>query len=124
MGVPVGTREHNSQRTMDSAPRRAHDAFFPRMARAQHARSPRASVIGRIGERRVSWAGFTLAAVMVCASGWANGGRASAASPAPSGPVTVGITDGKMIQVLTGLRAGEKVITKGSLFIDREATGS
>ncbi len=39
-------------------------------------------------------------------------------------PITIGITDGRMIQVLTGLRPAEKVITKGSLFIDREATGS
>jgi hypothetical protein len=29
-----------------------------------------------------------------------------------------------MIQVLKGLRAGEKVVTKGSLFIDRAAAGT
>ncbi len=35
-----------------------------------------------------------------------------------------GLTSGKMIQVLDGLKAGEKVIVKGSLFIDRAAVGS
>jgi cobalt-zinc-cadmium efflux system membrane fusion protein len=38
--------------------------------------------------------------------------------------VKLGLTNAKMVQVLDGLRAGEKVITRGSLFIDRAATGS
>jgi hypothetical protein len=29
-----------------------------------------------------------------------------------------------MMQVLSGVRAGEKVVTKGTLFIDRTASGS
>jgi hypothetical protein len=29
-----------------------------------------------------------------------------------------------MVQIVDGLRAGEKVITKGSIFIDRIAAGS
>jgi membrane fusion protein, heavy metal efflux system len=37
--------------------------------------------------------------------------------------IKTGLSDGPMIQVLNGLKAGEKVITKGSLFIDRAATG-
>lgn len=37
--------------------------------------------------------------------------------------IKTGLTDGPMIQVLNGLKAGEKVITKGSLFIDRAAAG-
>jgi cobalt-zinc-cadmium efflux system membrane fusion protein len=37
--------------------------------------------------------------------------------------ITPGLIDGKMIQVLKGLRPGEKVVTKGSLFIDRAAAG-
>jgi cobalt-zinc-cadmium efflux system membrane fusion protein len=39
-------------------------------------------------------------------------------------PVRVGLTSGTMIQVVEGLRPGERVITKGSLFIDRAATGT
>jgi cobalt-zinc-cadmium efflux system membrane fusion protein len=35
-----------------------------------------------------------------------------------------GLIDGRMIQVLEGLRPDEKVISKGSLFIDRAATGA
>lgn len=35
--------------------------------------------------------------------------------------ITPGIRDGKLLQVVSGLRAGEKVVTKGSLFIDRVA---
>lgn len=35
-----------------------------------------------------------------------------------------GLAKGRMIQVLEGLRPGERVITKGSLFLDRAATGS
>ena len=38
--------------------------------------------------------------------------------------VKLGLTNGKRVQVLAGARLGEKVITKGSLFIDRAATGS
>ena len=35
-----------------------------------------------------------------------------------------GMTSDDMVQVVTGLEAGEQVVTKGSLFIDRAATGS
>lgn len=38
--------------------------------------------------------------------------------------VKLGLTNAGMVQVLNGVRAGEKVITRGSLFIDRAATGS
>jgi cobalt-zinc-cadmium efflux system membrane fusion protein len=38
--------------------------------------------------------------------------------------VTPGMVDGKLAQVLDGLQAGDKVITKGSLFVDRIATGN
>jgi membrane fusion protein, heavy metal efflux system len=38
--------------------------------------------------------------------------------------IAPGLVDGRMIQVLKGLRAGEKVVTKGSLFIDRAAAGT
>jgi membrane fusion protein, heavy metal efflux system len=38
--------------------------------------------------------------------------------------ITPGLVDGRMIQVVKGLRAGEKVVTKGSLFIDRAAAGT
>ena len=38
--------------------------------------------------------------------------------------VKLGLSNVRMVQVLTGVRAGEKVITRGSLFIDRAATGS
>jgi membrane fusion protein, heavy metal efflux system len=38
--------------------------------------------------------------------------------------VKLGLTNARMVQVLAGVRAGEKVITRGSLFIDRAATGS
>jgi membrane fusion protein, heavy metal efflux system len=38
--------------------------------------------------------------------------------------VKLGLTNAKVVQVLDGVRAGEKVITRGSLFIDRAATGS
>ena len=37
--------------------------------------------------------------------------------------VKPGLISGNMIQILEGLRPGEKVITKGSLFIDRIASG-
>jgi membrane fusion protein, heavy metal efflux system len=36
-----------------------------------------------------------------------------------SRPVELGIQDGRMVQVLGGLQPGDKVITRGSLFIDR-----
>ena len=36
--------------------------------------------------------------------------------------VMTGLTSGQMVQVLDGLKSSEKVITKGSLFIDRAAT--
>ena len=39
-------------------------------------------------------------------------------------PIKVGIADGRMIQAVDGLLAGEKVVTKGSLFIDRAAAGT
>ena len=38
--------------------------------------------------------------------------------------IKVGLTSGSMIQVTEGLRPDERVITKGSLFIDRAATGA
>jgi cobalt-zinc-cadmium efflux system membrane fusion protein len=37
--------------------------------------------------------------------------------------VQLGGTNGRVIQVLQGLQVGEKVVTKGSLFIDRAASG-
>jgi cobalt-zinc-cadmium efflux system membrane fusion protein len=38
--------------------------------------------------------------------------------------ITPGVADGKMVQVVEGLKPGEQVVTKGSLFIDRAAAGS
>jgi cobalt-zinc-cadmium efflux system membrane fusion protein len=38
--------------------------------------------------------------------------------------IQTGLSNGQMIQVLDGLRVGEKVVTKGSLFVDRAAAGS
>ena len=38
--------------------------------------------------------------------------------------VRLGLASGRMVQVLDGLQAGERVITKGSLFLDRAAAGS
>jgi cobalt-zinc-cadmium efflux system membrane fusion protein len=38
--------------------------------------------------------------------------------------IKIGLSDGKMVQVLSGVRVGEKVVTKGTLFIDRTASGS
>lgn len=35
-----------------------------------------------------------------------------------------GLPDGKMVQVLEGLSLGEKIVTKGSLFVDRAAAGN
>src|SRR6202023_2916700 len=37
--------------------------------------------------------------------------------------VRLGLTNDKMIQVLAGVRVGERVVSRGSLFIDRAATG-
>ena len=38
--------------------------------------------------------------------------------------ISAGVTDRGMVQVLNGLKPGEEVVTKGSLFIDRAAIGS
>ncbi len=38
--------------------------------------------------------------------------------------VKTGLTRGEMVQVLEGLKVGEKVVTKGSLFVDRAAASS
>ena len=38
--------------------------------------------------------------------------------------IKTGLSSGQMVQVLDGLRLGEKVVAKGSLFIDRAAAGS
>jgi membrane fusion protein, heavy metal efflux system len=38
--------------------------------------------------------------------------------------IETGLTNGDLVEVRTNLKAGEKIITKGSLFIDRAATGS
>jgi membrane fusion protein, heavy metal efflux system len=38
-------------------------------------------------------------------------------------PIKTGWTNGSMIQVVEGLKLGEKLVTKGSLFIDRVASG-
>jgi cobalt-zinc-cadmium efflux system membrane fusion protein len=38
--------------------------------------------------------------------------------------IKTGLSNGQNIQVLDGLSVGEKVISKGSLFVDREAAGS
>lgn len=38
--------------------------------------------------------------------------------------IKVGLSDGNLMQVLNGVRAGEKVVTGGALFIDRAATES
>jgi membrane fusion protein, heavy metal efflux system len=37
--------------------------------------------------------------------------------------ITVGLTDGKVIQVTDGLKVGERIITKGSMFIARPSAG-
>jgi len=39
-------------------------------------------------------------------------------------PVELGLVSGNVIQVLKGLKSGEKVVTRGSLFIDREASAN
>lgn len=38
-------------------------------------------------------------------------------------PISVGLTEGGDVQVLAGLKSGERVVTRGSLFIDRAVTG-
>jgi cobalt-zinc-cadmium efflux system membrane fusion protein len=38
--------------------------------------------------------------------------------------INTGLSSGQMVQVLDGLRPGEKVVTKGGLFVDRAAAGS
>jgi len=38
--------------------------------------------------------------------------------------IETGLTNGDLVEVRSNLRAGEKVITKGSLFIDRAASGT
>jgi membrane fusion protein, heavy metal efflux system len=38
--------------------------------------------------------------------------------------IETGLTNGDLVEVRTNLKAGEKIVTKGSLFIDRAATGS
>ena len=38
--------------------------------------------------------------------------------------IKTGLANGQMVQVLDGLRLGEKVVSKGSLFVDRAAAGS
>jgi len=38
--------------------------------------------------------------------------------------IRTGLTSGRMIEVLEGVAPGERIVTKGSLFIDRAATGS
>jgi cobalt-zinc-cadmium efflux system membrane fusion protein len=38
--------------------------------------------------------------------------------------VTTGLTNGGLVEIKTNLKAGEKVVTKGSLFIDRAASGT
>jgi cobalt-zinc-cadmium efflux system membrane fusion protein len=38
--------------------------------------------------------------------------------------IKTGLTNGRMIQVLEGINPGERVITRGSLFIDRAASAT
>ena len=38
--------------------------------------------------------------------------------------IKVGLTNGSMVEVLKGLAPGDRVVTKGSLFIDRVAAGT
>jgi cobalt-zinc-cadmium efflux system membrane fusion protein len=38
--------------------------------------------------------------------------------------IETGLTNGDLVEVKTNLKAGEKIVTRGSLFIDRAATGS
>ncbi len=37
--------------------------------------------------------------------------------------VTLGLSGGGLVQVTDGLSLGERVVTRGSLFIDRAASG-
>lgn len=39
-------------------------------------------------------------------------------------PIRVGNTSGNMLEVVSGLTAGDRIVTSGALFIDRAATGS
>jgi cobalt-zinc-cadmium efflux system membrane fusion protein len=38
--------------------------------------------------------------------------------------ITVGLINGNLVQVRGGLQPGDKVVTRGALFIDRAASGS
>ena len=38
--------------------------------------------------------------------------------------VETGLINGDLVEVKTNLKAGEKIVTKGSLFIDRAASGT
>ena len=38
--------------------------------------------------------------------------------------IKIGLTNGKVVQAVDGITAGERVVTKGSLFIDRAASGT
>jgi cobalt-zinc-cadmium efflux system membrane fusion protein len=38
--------------------------------------------------------------------------------------IRVGRTDGDLVEVLSGLSGGEKIVVSGGIFIDRAATGS
>ena len=38
--------------------------------------------------------------------------------------IKTGLSSGQMVQVIEGLREGESVVSKGSLFVDRAAAGS
>jgi len=48
-----------------------------------------------------------------CASGWAHEDKTIELRQ-----IKTGLTNGRMIQVLEGIKAGERVITRGSLFIE------
>jgi cobalt-zinc-cadmium efflux system membrane fusion protein len=37
-------------------------------------------------------------------------------------PIKVGVANGGMLEALSGVAAGDKIVTKGSIFIDRAAT--
>jgi len=38
--------------------------------------------------------------------------------------INVGLVDGPMVQVVEGLKPGERVITKGSMFVNQPAAGA
>ena len=38
--------------------------------------------------------------------------------------IQTGLTNGNLVEVRNNLKAGEKIVTKGSLFIDRAASGT